>query len=92
MIPIHIAAQFIDELQGLLSYIYLLQASIDVLAKQNPFKEEIVVYRGLKHLDPELTSLYDSVVGQNILWRSFTSTSRSLEVTLDLFISEENGI
>jgi hypothetical protein len=46
----------------------------------------------MKDLDSGLETLYDSVVGDTILWRSFTSTSRSLEVALGRFMSQRNGM
>jgi hypothetical protein len=75
-IPVQIVAKFITEFRGILCYIYLLQASINHLTRQNPFEEEIVVYRTIKGIDPELKPLYQSAVGEVILWRAFTSTSR----------------
>jgi hypothetical protein len=49
-IPVKIAAKFINEFRGILSYIYMLQASIDHFARHIPFEEEIVVYRIMKRL------------------------------------------
>jgi hypothetical protein len=87
-----IANKFINELRGILSYIYLLQSSIDHLAMQQPLEEEIVVYRGLHGIDPGLASCYRSVNGNVILWRSFTSTSRNLELTIRKFVRNEKGL
>jgi hypothetical protein len=52
--PIEVAGKFINELRGIMSYIYLLQSSIDYLAMQEPLEEEVVVYRGLHRIDGDL--------------------------------------
>jgi hypothetical protein len=90
--PVEVASKFINELRGLLSYIYLLQSSINHLVIQKSLEEEVVVYRGLHDIDPGLVNCYISAIGYIILWRSFTSTSRSLELTVDRFVRSETGI
>jgi hypothetical protein len=91
-IPVEVAGKIVKELRGLLSYIYLLQSSIHYLAMQQPLEKEMVVYRGIKDTVTGLDNLYHSVVGRNILWRSFTSVSRSVTVALERFISQNNGM
>jgi hypothetical protein len=87
--PVQVAGKFINERQCVLSYVYLLQSSIDHLAMEQPLEEEIVVYRGLHGIDSGLVSCYLSVVGDVIRWRSFTSTSRNLELTIHKFEQSE---
>jgi hypothetical protein len=70
----HIAVKnmvkFINKFQGTFSYIPLLQASINHLARQSPFEEAIVISHIMKKIDPELKSLYQSIIGGIIRqWR-----------------------
>jgi hypothetical protein len=67
--------KFINKFQEIFNDILLLQTAIDHLARQNPFKETIVVYHIMKKIDPELKSLYQSIVGGIIRRRAFTTTS-----------------
>jgi hypothetical protein len=59
---------------------------------QEPFKKEVIVYCGLHGIDHGLVACYLSVIGDIVLWRSFTSTSRNLELTIRDFVNSEKGI
>jgi hypothetical protein len=59
---------------------------------QEPFEKGIHAYRGIKSTVAELDNLYHSVVGGDILWRSFASVSRSSGVVLDRCISMHHGV
>jgi hypothetical protein len=90
--PMDFIGNFVKELRGLLSYVYLLQSSIDYWSQLHPMDEDTVVYRGIPLIGPTLAVLYESVVGEIVLWRSFTSTSRRIEIAVHSFAKNRTGI
>jgi hypothetical protein len=90
--PIQVLGKFMKELRGVLSYIYLLQSSIDYCSRIQPFTESLVVYRGLRSKGSELVPLYESMIGQVIVWPGFTSTSTNVEYVIRHFVRGPDGI
>jgi hypothetical protein len=82
-------SKFKIELRGILSYIYLLQSSIEYLWHTEPFEENVVVYRGITG-NGDLGSLYFSMIGDIIVWPGFTRTSRDRDYVLKAFIINED--
>jgi hypothetical protein len=90
--PIQCLGTFIKGLQGFLSYIYLLQLSIDYHSQAKPLTEDRIVYRGFSSDGPILVPLYESMVGEVIVWRGFTSTSTDIDVVIQKFVQNADGI
>jgi hypothetical protein len=90
--PIQIVGKFMKELRGILSYIYLLQSSIEYQSRTDPLPSDIVVYRGLRSDGLRLSSLYESMKGKLFVWRGFTSTSKNRQCVIDEFVKSEEGI
>jgi hypothetical protein len=90
--PIQILGKFMKELRGILSYIYLLQSSIDYLSHNQPISRNRVVYRGIPSGGCELASLYDSMIDQVVVWPGFTSTSKNRECVIRQFVRNDDGI
>jgi hypothetical protein len=65
--PIYLIHKFMNELQGILHYIYLLQSSIEYVQNINPFLKDVIVYRGFKAGGGKLIPLYHSMVGEVIV-------------------------
>jgi hypothetical protein len=84
--PLQIVGKFQKELKGILSYIYLLQSSIEHQSRLKPLLSELVVYRGLPSNGANLITLYDSMVGEVIIWPSFTSTSKDSQYVIQRFL------
>jgi hypothetical protein len=80
------------ELCGLLSYIYLLQSSIDHYSRLSPIVASMIVYRGISSGASTHVSLYMSMIGEIIVWRSFASTSRSPDLVITSFIKGEDSV
>jgi TPR repeat protein len=90
--PFQFLRKFMKELQGVLSYIYLLQSSIDYYSQFQPLAENRIVYRGFSSDGPDLVPLYESLVGEVIIWRGFTSTSTDIDVVIERFVQNADGI
>jgi hypothetical protein len=84
------------ELREVLSYIYLLQSSIDFYSQLQPLTEDCIVYRGFPSDGLRLAALYISAVGEVIIWPGFTSTSTDFECAIHRFVQKrgegEDGI
>jgi hypothetical protein len=87
-----VLGKLLKELGGILSYIYLLQSSIDYLSQVHPIESDITVYRGLSSDGHSLSELYDSMIGELIVWRGFTSTSRNFQYVINRFVRDDRGI
>jgi hypothetical protein len=88
--PIELVCKFEKELGGILHFIYLLQSSIEYRSLNEPLSETVPVYRGMLSNGPELVGLYESMIGEVIVWRSFTSTSRNRELVIRRFIQKDD--
>jgi hypothetical protein len=77
------------ELKGVLGYIYLLQSSIDYLSRQTPLQEDIRVYRGFHSRGSYFASLFESAIGDVIVWPGFTSTSMDRDRVIADFTAED---
>jgi hypothetical protein len=75
-----------------LRYVYLIQSSIEYLSHVHPLSTAIVVHRGFKSGAQKLIPLYHSMIGEVIVWSSFTSTSMHRECVIDQFITDEDSI
>jgi hypothetical protein len=89
--PISMIAKFITELRGLLLYVYLLQSSIECLSCSEPLCENLIVYRGIAE-GPNFDLLYESIIGDVVVWPGFTSTSTNRGYVLDHFITDDNSL
>jgi hypothetical protein len=88
--PIEIVSKFEKELRGTLHFIYLLQSSIEYRSWNEPLSETVIVYRGMSSNGSKLFGLYESMIGEVIVWRSFTSTSRDRELVIRRFIQKDD--
>jgi TPR repeat protein len=89
--PVSKISKFKTELRGILSYISLLQSSIEYLWHTEPFEENAVVYRGITG-SRDFGSLYFSMIGDVVVWPGFTSTSRDRDYVLKTFITNEDCV
>jgi hypothetical protein len=90
--PIEIIVKLMKEFEGLLSYIYLLQSSIEQWSIWHPLSSDCVVYRGFQTEGAELAVLYESMIGEVIFWGGFTSASFDRELTISQFVGGSDGI
>jgi hypothetical protein len=89
--PISLVLNFMDELKGVLSYVYLLQSSIACLARENPIRDNLVVYRGIRQA-ADRVMLYESAIGDVVVWPEFTSAFTDLDYVLNHFITDEDCV
>jgi hypothetical protein len=89
--PISMVTKFMNELKGLLSYIYLLQSSIQYLSHKEPIHENLVVYRGIER-GANLVLLYESLIGDVVVWPGFTSTSLDRDSGSSRFITGDDCV
>jgi hypothetical protein len=80
------------ELKGILDYIYLLQSSIEYCSHTRPLTSDLIVYRGIKVGGSQFIPLYQSMIGEVIVWPSFTSTSTTREYVINQFITGSDSI
>jgi TPR repeat protein len=90
--PVVLVGQFMKELGGLLRYIYLLQSSIEYCSHIQPLSSDMIVYRGIQQHGRMLAPLYESMIGEVIIWRGFTSTSTNRDFVLSRFIEGEDSM
>jgi hypothetical protein len=89
--PISMVSKFMRELRGILYYIYLLQSSIDYYSHAKPIQENLVVYRGIAG-SASLGLLYETMIGDVVVWPGFTSTSIDCNSVLRSFIHNEDSV
>jgi hypothetical protein len=89
--PVSKISEFVTELRGILSYIYLLQSSIEYLWHTEPFEKNVVVYRGITG-NGDFGSLYQTMIGDVVVWPGFASTSRDRDYVLKTFITNEDCV
>jgi hypothetical protein len=80
------------ELKGLLRYLYLLQSSIEYLSQLRPLQSDIRVYRGFHSGGSVLIPLFQSVIGNVIVWPGFTSASTDRDQVIANFTDKKNGV
>jgi hypothetical protein len=90
--PISIIGKFMKELGGILSYIYLLQSSIEYCSHNRPLVSDLIVYRGIRQRGKLLAPLYESMIGEVIVWPGFTSTSTNRSLVISRFITSEDSL
>jgi hypothetical protein len=74
------------ELGGILRYIYLLQSSIEQYSHIQLLSSNLTVYRGIQQHGRLLMPLYESMIGEVIVWPGFTSTSMKRDFVISKFI------
>jgi hypothetical protein len=82
---------FMDELNGILSFIYLLQSSIQFRSCENPIRENVFVYRGVGGAS-HLVMLYESMIESVVVWSEFTKASTDCDYVLNHLIRDEDWI
>jgi hypothetical protein len=90
--PVLLVGKFMKELSELLHYIYLLQSSIEYCSHNQPLSSDMIVYRGIRHHGRMLAPLYESMVGEVIIWPGFTSTSTNRDLVISKFITGEDSV
>jgi hypothetical protein len=80
------------ELGGLVRYIYLLQSSIEYCSHMTPLPSNLTVYRGIQQQGNVLVPLYESMVGDVIVWPGFTSTSINRDLVISRFIKGADSL
>jgi TPR repeat protein len=90
--PMKIIDKFMKELGGILRYIYLLQSSIEYCSHIRPLLLNMIVYRGIQQNGKMLVPLYESMIGEVIVWPSFTSTSINRDFVISAFIKGDDSL
>jgi hypothetical protein len=90
--PIAIVNKFMKELDGILRYICLFQSSIEYCSHNQPLSSDIIVYRVIQQRGKMLAPLYESMIGDVIVWPGFTSTSIDRDLMISRFINEDNSL
>jgi hypothetical protein len=90
--PIDIVGKFLGELKGILHYIYLLQSSLEYYSYRHPLSDYLLVYRGFMSGGGQLAPLYESMIGEIIVWSGFTSTSTDRDCVINRFMKDEDSI
>jgi hypothetical protein len=90
--PIRIISKFMKELGGILRYIYLLQSSIAQYSHIQLLSSNLTVYRGIQQHGRLLMPLYESMIGEVIVWAGFTSTSPDQDLVLSRFIKDDDSL
>jgi hypothetical protein len=80
------------EVGGILRYIYLLQSSIEYYAHMKPILSHMTVYRGIEQHGKHLVPLYESMIGDIIVWPAFTSTSSNRDFVISRFIQGSDSL
>jgi hypothetical protein len=90
--PNRIIGQFMNELRGILHYIYLLQSSLEYCSHHHPLPTDVVVYRSLTCDGGNLASVYESMIGEMIVWVEFTKASVCRDSEIEDLINGNDGI
>jgi hypothetical protein len=90
--PLAVLWKFMKEMRGILSYICLLQSSIDYCARKCPITDCCTVYRGLFSGAELLVPLYVSMIGDVLVCPAFMSTSRRLDCVVEAFLGPSDGL
>jgi TPR repeat protein len=90
--PIRIIDKFMKEVGGILRYIYLLQSSIEYCSHMKPLISNMIVYRGIEQQGKHLVPLYESMIGEVIVWPGFTSTSADRDFVISRFIKGPDSL
>lgn len=92
-LPVSFVAQFILSLHGLIAYCSLLQSAIEHAWKRE--QEAMVpslVFRGLGSDGRKIADKYAGLIGKDIVWLGFTSTSPDCELVMTEFVCGRDGI
>jgi hypothetical protein len=90
--PIRLVGKFLKELGGMMRYIVLLQSSIEYYSHDQPLSDNLIVYRGIQQNGKMLALLYESMIGEVIVWPGFTSTSIDRDLVISRFINEDDSL
>jgi hypothetical protein len=80
------------ELGGILRYVYLLQSSIQYYSRLRPISHDMIVYRGIQQNVKMLIPLYESMIGEVIVWPGFASTSPDRNFVISRFLQNEDSL
>jgi hypothetical protein len=90
--PVKMSSTVMKELKGSLSYGDLLQSSIECYSHIRPLPSDMIVYRGIQQHGKGLAQLYESMIGEVIVWPGFTSTSTNGSLVTSRFINGEDSL
>jgi hypothetical protein len=90
--PMRVVGKFMKELRGILHYIYLVQSSIEYCSHNHPLVSNMTVYRAIQQRGNMLVPLYESMIGEVIVWPGFTSTSTDRDFVISTFIHGEDSL
>jgi hypothetical protein len=90
--PINLIRKFMKELGGVLSYIYLLQSSIEQWSLLHPLRSDCIVHRGFHSDGPSQAVLYESMAGEVIVFGGFVSASQNRDRVISKFVRSGAGL
>jgi hypothetical protein len=90
--PIELVSKCEKELGGILSYIALLQSSIEQYSLVHPMMADCTVYRGFGSGWLSCALLYETMVGEVIVWRGFSSASLDRALVISSFVKSAAGV
>jgi hypothetical protein len=90
--PVDLIGKLLKELHGVMSYIYLLQSSIEQGCLRHPLMNRFVVYRGFSTDGIDHAQLYESMIGDVVVWRGFASTSLDRALVISSFVRSSQGV
>jgi hypothetical protein len=90
--PLELVSKFEKELGGILSYIALLQSSIHRCSVLSPLTSDCTVYRGFGAGGASEALLYETIVGEVIVWGGFSSTSLDRDYVISRFVGGGSGL
>jgi hypothetical protein len=90
--PVDLIGKLLKELHGVISYIYLLQSSIEQWSHLHPLKESCVVYRGFRSDGDKHALLYQSMIGDVVVLDGFVSASQDKDLVISSFVESDSGL
>jgi hypothetical protein len=90
--PLNLVNKFEKELRGVLSYSHLLQSAIEQHSFAHPLTAECTVYRGFPSNGRAHALVYETVVGDVIVWRGFSSTTTDKARVISEFVGSLTGV
>jgi hypothetical protein len=90
--PIDLVSKFEKELGGIVSYINLLQSAIEQTSLRRPLTVDCTVYRGFGSGGVCHALLYETMIGEVIVWGGFSSGSLDRATAIGSFVRSVRGI
>jgi hypothetical protein len=87
-----VVGKFMKELGGIMRYSYLLQSSIEYCSHIRPLLSNMLVYRVIQQQGKDLVPLYESMIGEVIVWPGFTSTSTDRDFIIARFVKSVDSL